>query len=263
MPKFLIQTIPNEVPSVEVRTVLQHCMLHDFHYERSTIDALDSIDPMHWVSYDDVTPVGSVEFVQKFYQLLTLREPLEFDCYPESMHHHLNRDFVEITLKDAFRLRFTDKFFLKPAKKIKAFTGSVFAPSEPTQEIASLLDSDPCLECYMVEPVEFLAEYRVYFVEGHMAGISRYDDRDTEHTMTYEILEQIAEMGRDCRTDISTIAGTFAMDVGFIGDKLSLVEVNDFWAIGLYLDKESILPMNVSSYVLGLTSRWFEIVNYD
>jgi hypothetical protein len=109
----------------------------------------------------------------------------------------------------------------------------------------------PFYNRYAQEIVVFDQEYRVYCIGDKIVGHGRYDSNDSDDldiVEVYQFCEQVMKAW-------TAKPAAYAIDVGRIVDRgLSIVELTDAWAIGLYK------PMSFEMYSKMLQVRWNQIM---
>jgi hypothetical protein len=188
-------------------------------------------------------PVGSVEFMAKCFDIMGLTiEPI--NPYPRGLPY--GRDIYQSPIYAVFPLiNENNPMFIKPIQ-LKQFNGFVFRgvgyqdyDEHDKEQIYKFLKMrlNDCV--YTSEVVNFLAEWRMYYINGVCEGTVRYDPNNEDYD--------------DPVINID-IQGTKAVDVGLLPNgSYVVVEVNDAWAIGLYKG----LP--AEKYYQFLITRWKEL----
>jgi ATP-grasp domain, R2K clade family 3 len=241
--KFLLQNVNTE----EVRTIRQAAMMGDgiqvINASIGKVSTGDCNDAMH----QGYTPVGSVEFLRECMKAMAIQEP-EPISYPNELLCFLDRKFGMTT--KGMIIGIQEPIFIKPVRT-KLFTGFVYgSPEQPDPEslgeFASLSDSEPI---WWSDVIQIQSEWRFYIDQKKIIGCARYDQHewDTEPPD----MDIVNQMIKTCSNQ-----EPYALDVAIMDNKKTvLMEVNDFWAIGLY-DK-CIRPME---YAKMLNRRWKKIV---
>lgn len=202
---------------------------------QSKSDKQTKIDPKHYL------PAGSVEFMREAFAAFGLEEPNDLD-YPlaseEELRRILGRSIHRQTVKEDL-----NGMFIKPVAT-KAFQAKVYA------EIPSELFGQ---EAWVSNPVLFEHEWRVYVLNGLVIGHAQYDP-GKEKLLDKEgidLAERVINL-----MDQSPIKppSAYAIDVGLVGRRHVLVELNDGWATGYYPS-----AMKQTQYLKWLQSRWIDI----
>jgi hypothetical protein len=223
------------------------CAFSDYPVRYSSFGNLSNLDPKG--SLTTFVPVGTVEYVRKFCEVVGISEPKSF-TYPDVLLPYLKRNIRKGFFKDA-----SPEEFVKPSDSVKEFTGDLkkYLLSEP----------DPETAVWISEPVEFESEFRFYihdFVNGpEILGWSRYDQSPTTNPQPDEGL--VIQMAEALHESLGPSA--YCLDIGWRPDlkEYCLVELNDAWALGLYegSDPQSAPPAR-KDYADMLVSRWRQVV---
>lgn len=217
---------------VENSAVIVTCALRDIELIRQDIDNISPIP--------DALPIGSVEFMRKYMELSNIQEPINIS-YPQEFTEHYHRNITTILKKHV-----PDNVFVKPIDT-KLFTGFVYNKKtiDPNHEYNSI-PNDTTL--YISDVVNFIAEWRCYISNYKLIGIARYDDNDEEHD------ETMVKLFVNSLTEKMAIKYG-SIDVGLLDNyRMSIVECNDAWSLGLY--KGSI---SNEDYISMLWGRWVEL----
>lgn len=191
---------------------------------------------------------GGVDVVRPYLAKLGC-EPEPID-YPELLHPWLHRKFERTTLQEV-RRRYNapgEPRFVKPVEH-KLFTGHLvrrFGDLLPSQHC------DPMAEVYLVEPVEFVSEWRFYVEGSRIVGADHYKGDPLFFPSRFEV----QAMARTYATDPESPAA-YTLDVGSVvtteGTKTHLVEVNDMIAVGSY-------GLDSLIYAGLIEARWDQLV---
>ena len=237
--------ILQNVSTVETRSVRLACLLNDISVVNCSLDGLDMYSTD--LKNGRALPVGSVEFVRNAMHVAGIAEP-ENLSYQEAIQRFLGRKIHRIRAGHVL-----GKWFVKPVAT-KLFTGFVFDSSlEKTAysladqvSLASFSRVPSDTPVWICEPVNFVCEWRYYVQDGAVIGSARYDPDGSDNAPEPHqevVFECIAASGIDT---------PFAADFGVLDDgRTVLVELNDFWALGLY--EGAITP---SQYMKALHKRW-------
>ena len=186
----------------------------------------------------DLCPVGSVEFCRAWMRAVGASEPAPID-YPEVLQAALGRPVTKL------RYSLADiGGWIKPVRT-KAWESHV------KRSVAEHAPNELVWMSTAVPPECWLAEWRVYVMDGQVVGVGRYDDHAGE---------DLSFDGNLVRDWVARWQATgqaprgYALDVARWPDRTVLVEVTDGWAIGLY--KGSCSPAN---YARLLAARWTQI----
>lgn len=176
---------------------------------------------------------------------LPIPEP---DDYPECLRPFLHRRVWKSTLRDLihdFDMGGGKPVFVKPADKLKRFTGFVF---DSISAISSAHGSSRRDPVYCADVVTWLTEYRVYVTHGVIQGILNYDgDKKVMIDAT------VAEAAIAALREVGKLKAGFAIDFGVLADgRTALIEMNDGYAIGNY-------GLDPAKYTDMLLTRWEEL----
>lgn len=245
-----LKIILQDLPSLETRAVRTAAMMMDsgaVFVRNASIDAL----PMLEADLDaGALPVGSVEFVRRAMSVAGIREP-DLLGYPDWALPWINPAPKLVTAREVVR-----RCFVKP-RAVKLFTGFVYDPQAPE---ASLSESDaeslsefrrlsPDEPVYVRPVVSFESEWRAYVDAALLAGLARYDQNEAEAVPSPDqsVIDAVLAAGPK---DHPYAADFGVLDTG----QTVVVEINDFWAIGLY--QRALEPRR---YLDMLSSRWTSI----
>ncbi|MBZ0117270.1 MAG: ATP-grasp domain-containing protein [Sandaracinaceae bacterium] len=164
--------------------------------------------------------------------------------YPEELHPYLRRRVWRSTvgrvLADACD-GVVRPFFVKPAARLKRFTGLVI---ESSADAAALHGVSRAMPVWCAERVRFVSEHRVFVVRGAIVGVRPYEG--------------------DAPIDLDVVRGAIALyepgaprgygiDFGVLDDgATALVEVNDGYGLGSY-------GLDPDVYAELVVARWEEL----
>jgi len=178
----------------------------------------------------ETTPIGSVEWTRCHAVWVSVHLP-DMPTYPAELWPWLGRNVRTAVFSDA---AWHD--FVKPIR-CKAFTGAI--RSEVTELVS------PGEPVWICEPVQFVAEWRLYILRGRVATWAQYGEGD------------------DAEPDLAAVAqmlqawpgpAGWALDVGRLADgRQVLVEANDGWALGFYKGADPV------AYLEVISARWAEL----
>lgn len=155
-----------------------------------------------------------------------------------------------MTLADASTL--TPPYFIKPANGWKFFDGQLISTAEDLEPITQLNKEDCAV--WVCSPVTFVAEYRVYPLDGEILGVCPYAGPESlESEREPRVDRTVVESGVASLPDRSS---ALVLDYGVLDDgRTALVEVNDAWAIGYYPG------IARQDYLNLLIARWTEMMS--
>lgn len=199
----------------------------------------------------DAVPIGTVEWTRDYAAALGVTLP-NLPTYPDAMRPWLRRSVRRGVFADA-----ADREFVKPVR-CKAFTGAI--RSTITEDV------DAQEPCWISAPVEWESEWRAYVLRGRVMALTRYDNRDTpgpDIVAAVDAASTTYDMLRAYGGSIAEWEGPagLALDYGYLANgRISLVEVNDGWALGLYRpeDRRDIAGVE-AVYLDTVTARWREL----
>lgn len=168
------------------------------------------------------------------------------DDYPAELSKYLHRNVWKCTLGDIRRQISANDYiaplFIKPARKLKKFTGCVVETMGDMYKVGNAGDR---LEIICSDPVQWVSEYRVPVVHGEIEDCCFYDGDKGVPVDMGEVEKMVH--------DYITAPWAYCLDVGVLGTgETALVEVNDAFSVGMY---------SMSPVVYGdlLTTRWQQL----
>lgn len=198
---------------------------------------------------------GGVHQVRKALELIKTRPPDILD-YPHCLRRgFLDSEPVEKTLAQVIEGVYREGFkpvFIKPSRDHKAFNGLVVS------EFADLLkinSADPETKVWIMRPVEFLSEYRIFMHKGKMVGMKHY----TGDPLIFPDEKTLRKLLRRAKAMVQV---AYALDVGIanfperpeqIRNPTLLVEANDAYALGAY-------GLYTWIYVQMIEDRWHQMM---
>lgn len=193
--------------------------------------------------------VGDFETTTSALKQLGVRPPKPND-YPKSLRHHLHRRIRKSTLgkvEQQLLNGFSEPFFLKPAGRAKCFIGGLVEhPDDIYYHAAGVSAREPV---WVVEPVEWLSEWRCYVIDQEIRSIDFYSG-DPERPIASEIVKQAVEELAQGEEALAS----FTLDFGVLSSgETALVEMNEGYSIGAY-------QIDSSSYADFLIARWEELL---
>jgi len=200
---------------------------------------------------DDIGPevmvVGGLTNVWEALEKLGCSPPDPLD-YPEELDKvgHFSERHIQASTLDAVRA-LTGPAFVKPQTQ-KLFTGFVWHQTrEDRLRVACYGDDTPV---WVMDVVNFLAEYRCYVLDGSILGVHGYKG-DWSRAPNLSVVHQAVR-------DYKSAPRAYAIDFGIvaptphIGDVTTIVEVNDSYALGNY-------GLRPELYAKMLMARWEEL----
>lgn len=205
------------------------------HTLQSQSDKSAPIDPKHYL------PAGSVEFMREAFAAFGMQEPDDLDyllASEDELRRILGRSVRRQTVTEELK-----DMFIKPVTT-KAFPAKVYA------EVPSELMGH---EAWVSDPVKFEHEWRVYVQKGQVIGHAQYDPGN-DAPLSHEGLGLAGKVINLMEQSPTKPPSAYAIDVGLVGNRHVLVEINDGWATGFYTG--AIKPVQ---YLNWLQSRWMDI----
>lgn len=182
--------------------------------------------------------------IRCFYQALKqLNIPIPtIDDYPEVLQFALNRKIVKKLAKHITYF----PVFIKPAKRLKLFTGFVANDKFDLNYYVHVPNNELC---YVSDVIEFTSEYRVFINQQKIVGIKPApQSEDHINLLNLSIIDKSVEL-------LGNNKAGYAIDFGLTKDnQTTLIEVNDGFSIGSY-------GLDYINYFNILLSRWEQLVN--
>lgn len=191
------------------------------------------------ISCDDICD-GTVEFIHLALKSVGKKIPV-VDSYPEELHPYLHRWIWETTIEN---IPGDYVGFIKPKDSIKLFTGFV---SNSIDDRYILKQFSKHNRVYLSQIVEWKSEFRYYVIENKIEAIGNYDGNET-------IIPDI-EIVKEAISKIKNPPAAFCIDFGVLSTgETALVEYNDAYAVGWYLDGD------IDIYWKLISTRFKELV---
>jgi hypothetical protein len=217
------------------------------HYQiDDTITSLDN--KRHYITENDIL-IGSVDATSKFFAALGISEPTYLG-YPEHLKKYYLRDISIKTLAEC--AKYTNPYFIKPAEKVKLFTGTVIMNKKEFDFLHTYMNVPLCTKVYLSDIKNFVTEYRCFVHKNKLVGVKHYTG-DYTIFPDMDLLKQMIEDSKD------KLPVSYTLDIGVVNTKnwdTTLIEVNDFWAIGGY-------GLDGKTYVRMLIDRFQEIKKHN
>ena len=242
MLSLILQSNHPHPEGYETRSLKTYAMVHDIPFTDAKFEDLHH-HAIRQQLLNGSTPVGSVEFIQRCFEIKGLTVEA-INPYPLGLPY--GRMILKRPLYEVFSHHIPEQgLFIKPFE-LKRFNGFVFKginykgyDDHDKEQIYQLLDMRLNDWVYTSDVVNFLAEWRMYYINGVCEGAVRYDANEEEY---------------DDPVINVPIEGTKAVDVGLLPDgSYVVVEINDAWAIDLYKG------FPVEKYYQFLITRWREL----
>jgi len=188
--------------------------------------------------------MGYVGDVRSALRAMGRPEPANVD-YPEALKEFLGREITIGTLGDVRRHPAEPKF-IKPLEH-KAFTGFVLdgLSADSRRRVITQDDATPV---YIVEPVEFVAEYRSFLLGREVLDCRKYRGDWSVAPDRAVVLAAVEAMAGHA-------PAAYCLDWGITPEgKTLLVEMNDGFSFGHY-------GLPTISYARMLSARWHEMAS--
>lgn len=242
--------------SYEGRAVLKVCVARDIPVIR--VDFSNIKAHAEKLQARSVLPVGSVQYLRECMLTAGLSEPDNLTYHP-CVRPYLGRRVYPWTAGDLKAIPIPRPIFIKPART-KLFTGFVLVPGQQLFSYSKNEQEDfvAFLTCSNEEDLltsanrPFQSEWRYYVTDGHSVGHCRYDQDGADDAPAPDT----RIVNRAIQTVWDAIRHPFAIDVGVYSGsgKTGVVELNDFWALGLY--GSDVAAPTQEIYTKLLWNRW-------
>lgn len=172
--------------------------------------------------------------------------------YPDELMPYMHRKVERKKWVDAREAALEGHMFIKPVIQ-KQFTGAVLNTLLDTIRTGKV---DPDHEVFVVEPVNFVSEWRVYVHEHEIVGVKPYFHKEIYDYQFAPAHIQVQRMINDYKPSAPIAYG---LDVGIIEQpatnyKTALVEINDGVCLGNY-------GLDPIHYAEMIASRWQELTS--
>ena len=173
--------------------------------------------------------------------------------YPDELMPYMHRKVERKKWADAREAALGGHMFIKPVIQ-KQFTGAVLNTLLDTIRTGKV---DPEHEVYVVEPVNFVSEWRIYVHEHEAIGVKHYFGKemyDYQLTPPWTVVQRMIDAYK------LSAPVAYGLDIGIISQTTetgintipALVEIND----GICLGNYGLDPMN---YAEMIAARWMEL----
>jgi hypothetical protein len=192
--------------------------------------------------------VGSIDFMTRlFKRLAMLPEPID---YPDEivdgglMHRFIIQTSIKNILYDIDRGDNDNiSIFVKPLRT-KLFDGVLITKKEHTSYLKGFDENTPI---WAAAPIDIISEHRIYVHNGKAIYGCNYSG-DFRLNPDYTYIDKLIAAYKSAPK-------SYTIDIGILrGGTNTVVEVNDFWAIGGY----GLAPWD---YAEMLIDRYLEIIN--
>ena len=188
------------------------------------------------------------EIPSLFYAMKKLGVDYKHEDYPEALKEFLHRRMWLSKLgylKDkVFNEYAIEPMFIKPADKLKKFTGFVL---ESVDNWFNTNGAGDGMKVICSEPVKWITEYRIPVINGVIRDYSNYSG-DPNVQVDKTVVESMVNTWK-------AAPKAYLLDVGVLDNGITaLIEVNDAFSCGSY-------TMSKETYGDLLTTRWNELKN--
>ncbi len=165
----------------------------------------------------------------------------EFECssyYCRFGEYLINSDYLFMPLSEFLRRsteffdHFGDEIFIRPNSGNKTFTGNILTRSGISYEIKSLtrvpLDDQMVI---LSSKKEIGQEYRLFVFDDKIVAGSQYHENGCLLTLP-EVPPHIMDYAQDVVK--TAIFGNYTLDIGVVGDRIGVVEINSVTCSGMY-----------------------------
>jgi hypothetical protein len=189
--------------------------------------------------------LGSISFIHQALGLLKIPIPEPFD-YPDDLAEFFGRKICTSTISQVSSNPERWNIFIKPKGSLKRFTGRVVRSTADLIGTSSYEFDTPI---WVSEPVNFVAEWRVFVRYGEVLGVRHYKG-DWRHTYDHRVIEKAIRTFQHSPK-------AYAVDFGLTTDgRLLVVEVNEGYSIGSY-------GLFYVDYAKLLATRWCELTGQN
>lgn len=189
--------------------------------------------------------VGSVEASSGFFKAMGV-------SVPSSISYH--NDVFEFLFREPKVCKIGDldgdyPYFIKPAEKIKLFTGTVIEKRSQIDLLCKFYEGITTETLvWKSQVINLVSEYRCFVNQGDLRGIQFY-------TGDFRIFPDV-DLVKKVISSFKSAPISYTIDVGIDSTgKTILIELNDMWAIGSY-------GLNGTIYAKCLTDRIHQITGY-
>jgi hypothetical protein len=228
----------NQPYSISASIAFQGFIMRGCHFEFFSLENLDNVP--FCKEYPVICGVGAYNRI-----FTRLGFTWRHINYPSSLKQFLGRETGTSKLRELPALLEKRPVFVKPLHDDKRFTGFVCKGPEDCWNI-KLGGLDQDFDILWSDPVDIVAEYRVYVLNGDIQNVARYVGK-VDALPSMNIVRQM----------IRAYTGApiaYGLDVGILNNgQTILVEVNEGLALGNY----GLSPL---LHAKMIAARWFELV---
>ncbi len=187
--------------------------------------------------------LGSINYIHSALRRLNITVPKPID-YPEILKPFLGRKIWKSTINKIANNPKSWNVFVKPYNVSKKFTGRLI---QNTNDLIGCGDLSRDTPIWVSEPVDFIAEWRVFVRYNRIIGVKPYRG-DWRINYDAAIIEKVVDAYTNAPAGYSIDFGRTSN-----GDFL-LIEVNDGYSLGSY-------GLFYVDYAKLLSARWAELTN--
>jgi hypothetical protein len=222
---FLIQTIKGEVQH-DFSFYLIEAIKYQNWFQKSEAHTYKLTD---YSTEEGFIPIGSNDFVIEYLQTNFDKTPM-----PRNIPNELNiLEFTQRNIIIGTKSDIISKKFIKSADKIKSVTEIVYGNTNHIPE-GNYLISDL---------IDIESEWRAFVYKGKLVGLNNYCGDFTMFPDIKSINKMISVF--------TTQPKAFTLDVGINSNGTFIIEVHDFFSVGLY-------GFNDSRILPNMFSDWFK-----
>lgn len=225
---FLLQTINNEISFDFIFHIKEAIRYNNWFYNKKVYDyvfceniddnILKNINKTNMIDISKVIPIGSVEFVLKFYKKFHHIENIKPINIPEELNkfEFLQRKIFKGNEKNIISGLFDKNYFIKDISGFKKLV-----------DIVSFSDI-PDNENFLVsEEIDILSEWRCFIYNKKLLDLKNY----LQDCFVYPNVEIIQKMIKEYKNSPQA----YTLDIAITNkEKTVLLEVHQFFSVGLY-----------------------------
>ena len=211
--------------------------------------------------------VGDHAAMKQVFKQLNVKLP-PADCYPQCIRSFLKRRIWTSTVRYVLGAadNLSQPIFVKPKDDTKEFTGMVLKTHDGFCHLRAIISSRRrMMNVYCSAVVDFVAEWRVFVVNGKVVGVRQYTGKDNEIMDDNNLVPQL-DMGV-VQACINEFEGSYdeghspagyGLDFGVLrhSTETVLVEWNDGYGLGSY-------GLDAATYTNLLTARWTQLTRNE
>ena len=189
--------------------------------------------------YLEYTPIGSIEFIHTFMTFNNIKIPNAINIPKElNKKDYLWRDVYYGTKKDIL----TYPIFIKPKNQLKLFTGGSISSKSNLELLLPEIKDDT--ELILSESIDIKSEYRAFIFKNELVGLQHYLG-DFKIFPDINVIENMIK-------DYKSAPIAYTLDIGIYDNKTILIEVHNFYSVGLYGFSRNMLLNMFSDFFMTL-----------